>query len=784
MKNRADLPFEYRSYNGKIIISTISLSSKEVGLKENDVLLKINEFPVKKIPHIEFALNYKKPGDLISLKILRNQQEKEFYVESSRYYSNLSILVFFSVGIVLWIFGIFIFLMKPEEKPAEIIFFNLLCFSSTIMISATNLGTIPFPWVDLILRVIFLITYSLTPAIFLHFSFIFPKEKAFKNKLLLYIPGILFVLNFQLFFLHAFFKKSIFYFYNFHYPFPYFRFYVVLFTMIGIFNFIRTFIKSTSGEEKDKIRWILWGIVFSVAPFILLWMIPKAILDSPIIKEEVAEFFFILIPVSFLISIVKYKLFDIELIIKKSLIYSSLTFSVIILYFTLIEIIQYLFNLEALKKINLIRIMVILIIAALFNPIREKIQNLIDRMFYRIPFDYRKIVREFTAEMHKSLSMQDLVSVLLMKINRALFIEGASVYIYDSNSKKYRKVRSIGTHKSFEDNFHFEFSGSRILAIKGRAEEIEELDFSKEKEIEKAGFEILAQFPFTHKELRGVIGLGRKKSEKLYSKKDLEFILTISEEASIGIERLKLQEEVILERLEKEKLEEINRLKSEFVSTVSHELRSPMTSIRGFAEMLQIGKKIDKEKRDEYLDIIIEESERLSRLIENILDISKIEEGVKKYYFDKLNLKDLIERTLSSMEFQFKKSGFKINKNISEKIPLINGDCDALTQVLINLLNNSIKYSSDRKEITVNLKENKDYLIVEIEDKGIGIPEDKLDKIFDKYYRIEDEEFKKVKGLGLGLSVVRHIIEAHNGDIKVESKVGIGTKFSVYLPKQ
>jgi len=229
---------------------------------------------------------------------------------------------------------------------------------------------------------------------------------------------------------------------------------------------------------------------------------------------------------------------------------------------------------------------------------------------------------------------------------------------------------------------------------------------------------------------------------------------------------------------------ELDQIKSEFISTVSHELRTPLSSIRSFSELLldDIGM-VDIETQKRFLSIITEESERLTRLISDLLDLQKMH--IEKMIFDmeRIQISQIIEKCTQSFSGLAKKKDINVCYEYSGKLPLVHGDKDKLYQVLSNLLSNAIKFSEEKGQIKVEAEEVPDGVLVSVSDKGIGIPEDKREKVFEKFYQILDSPVKTRMGTGLGLAIARQIVEHHGGRIWVESKVREGSKFSFIIPK-
>jgi signal transduction histidine kinase len=226
----------------------------------------------------------------------------------------------------------------------------------------------------------------------------------------------------------------------------------------------------------------------------------------------------------------------------------------------------------------------------------------------------------------------------------------------------------------------------------------------------------------------------------------------------------------------------IAEMRSHFAASVSHELKTPLTSIRMFAEALTMGVKKQPEAQKEYLQTIISESERLSRLLNNVLDFSKIEQGTRTYRFETTSLEEVIQAAEKAMAFPLDQKGFDLKVDIEKGIPQILADRDALEQAVLNLLHNAMKYSGESREIQLKLRKNDDMAQIDVIDHGIGILEENRHQIFGKYFRVPGIENKKIPGTGLGLTIVSHIAKSHGGRIEVESQPGDGSTFSLILP--
>jgi len=222
--------------------------------------------------------------------------------------------------------------------------------------------------------------------------------------------------------------------------------------------------------------------------------------------------------------------------------------------------------------------------------------------------------------------------------------------------------------------------------------------------------------------------------------------------------------------------------KSDFVSNVSHELKTPLSTISLFSEILELGRAKNEEKKAEYYRIIRHESRRLNKTIDNILDFSRIEAGRKKYDLVEGDMAEVIEGVLSTHRYQIMNSGFDVQTNIESDLPPVLIDREAMAQAISNLIDNAIKYSGKVKQLSIAARTVRSQLSIEIADHGVGIPRAEQARVFEKFYRVGDGLVHDVKGSGLGLSLVKHIVEAHKGTISVESDDDKGTRFTILLP--
>ena len=226
----------------------------------------------------------------------------------------------------------------------------------------------------------------------------------------------------------------------------------------------------------------------------------------------------------------------------------------------------------------------------------------------------------------------------------------------------------------------------------------------------------------------------------------------------------------------------LSRLKTDFVSLVSHELRTPLTSIRMFIETLSLGRTQDKEQTAEVLRLLAKETERLSAMIERVLDWSRIEGGHKRYQREPQTVRQLVDASVEAFKAQRADVQAEVLVDIPEGLPVVSVDRDAVSGALLNLLHNAFKYGGEEKFISLRARPYKKGVRIEVEDHGLGIPAREQRRIFDRFYRVDNLLTRRSEGSGLGLSIARRIVEAHGGKLTVKSEVGKGSCFQLRLP--
>jgi two-component system phosphate regulon sensor histidine kinase PhoR len=258
------------------------------------------------------------------------------------------------------------------------------------------------------------------------------------------------------------------------------------------------------------------------------------------------------------------------------------------------------------------------------------------------------------------------------------------------------------------------------------------------------------------------------------SKKDLLLIIIVDLILLLGIG-------VIYFNMKKQM--ELSQLKTDFISNVSHEIRTPLALISMYIETLEMGRVPSKEKIQEYYQIILQETQRLSGIVNKILSFSQIENKKRTYTFSQSDINEIVCRVAETYKFSLEKKGFKYTVECTSELPKVKIDGEAVADAVVNLIDNATKYSNQKKEIRIKTGSNKEWIYIEVSDKGLGISENEQKHIFEKFYRVTEKNLAlKAKGSGLGLAIVKHIMDSHNGRIDVKSQKGKGSTFSLMFP--
>ena len=694
-------------------------------------------------------------------------------------------LIYLLIGLFCFAIGTATFVLKPADTRARLFYILMLAFGAGLMISGEYYGLHPDRWTTFVPSLLFILTYPFVPAVLLDLALSFAPEPVRVRRALLYLPALLFAAIQTATFLTAILKPSaaaIHFYVRFYAA---FRVYVLVFILGAVIALGRALGKCRTEERRSQIQWIFYGLAVGVSPFLFLYQVPILLNVKPMLTEELSVVFFAAGPIAFAIAIVRHRLMDISLVINRSLVYSFLTVFTIGIYLLVVQVAERGFARLAPSGSGVFTAAGVFLAAAAFRPAQRKIQDLVDRMFFRQRYDYRRVVLNFNECLRHFAGREELVTCFLGELRDAIPVEFLSLQLALSGPAVAERKGVMILGDPWPEGFPALPEGLGEWSIWGRSAGVmiaPEVDFGAGDALEALRIDLVFGLPFSPAAGSGLLALGRRKSGARFLREDIELIRTMAGELVGSLERVSLQEDLIYERASKEKSDELNRLKTEFISTVSHELRTPMSSIQGLAEVLQGERVADPEQRERYLRLLAGETARLSRFLHNVLDFGRIERQVMTFRFAAQDLRTIVREAVEVFRPAVEAEGFELAVRLPDAPVDRRVDADAVKQALINLIDNAIKYSGESRMVEVGLLDGRDAAII-VRDRGVGVaPEDRA-RIFEKFYRGENVRGLRPQGAGMGLKVVRHIMEAHGGEVRIESEPGQGSEFRLVFPK-
>ena len=587
------------------------------------------------------------------------------------------------------------------------------------------------------------------------------------------------------------------------YPFLLFFSAIVLFTLVELYNVYRT---SPLAQK---------SAVFYVA---LSWVIGYAGGSTsflPTFGLAVYPYGVFVAPIYFLITgyaIVKYRFMDISTVVHKTVMWIA-TLIIVLLPISI------LFNyfkdwITSLGGVNFS--ILVLVSFSVMIPYLRFVQPRIDHFFQRRQYNMQRIIQSLIRELATLSDLDVLVGKLIETIKDALYISNVSAVLWNDKINSYEIFKEAKLRKKFDvDSYATFFSW---MKQQDKAIEFEELNFSSQSEslrsLAREYFsEVEAQIclPLVHnKEMIGVINLGKKDNLKAFSKMDLDFLSNLRAEACIALSNSLLYDDVqkmseelrrwareleqkVEERtselseskaeLERsyQKLQELDNLKSQFFANISHELRTPLTLILAPLESY-LHEKNTTGRQSKDFEIMYHNGLRLLKQINNLLDLAKIDAGKMQLSYAKTDLVGFVKGIVASVGPLAEKKGISLSSLSDSNTIEFNFDRDKVERVLLNLIFNALKFTDSGGTVKVSCYQEREQVLVKIEDSGIGITKENIPKLFNRFSQIDSSASRRYEGTGVGLALVKELVELHKGKIWAESEAGRGTVMTFSLP--
>jgi signal transduction histidine kinase len=779
---RAQVPFQTVDEGGAVRVTGLLDSAACSGLVPGDQLLSFDGRPLPTADVLEFLANAHSIGDVVAITYQRaDGSPVSGVVRLIQFYHVSYRIVVMLIALFTWGLGIFVLLARPRDLAAVFLHASMASLA-VIMITAFE-GVTPGSLTGFVSSMLFFLSYISVATTFYFFTTLFPKRlpgSLLVRALVLYIPASVLAVGLGVTYWRALAGGSVERFLTYNGWYDVLHLSVLLLVAGGIVNIIRSYARATTHEERRKLQWVLWGLCIGPTPFLILNIIPELFRPTGLVPEEYTLVFMVFIPASFAISVARHHLFDIEQVIQRTTAYVVILVVLLSLYVVIVSLVASFVGQMVAGAGGAI------LVGLLFEPVRRRVQQAVDKRFFRIRYSFREAQARFMDEVKLCMDERSLAVLTVGQIEAFIPVERVGFCLYLPSESRLRLLAQSGF--SLPEGATVPLAPASPLAsqhctiaLDGSVEPGVTHEAADREAFARWGISLLVPLLSSASEVQGLLVLGRKKSGARFTSDDMDLLLVFAGEAGDALNRIRLQKELFEKQAESQRLEELSKLKSDFVSYVSHELRTPLTSIKMFTQLLRKREQKRNRKVGEYLQIVEGETDRLGRMVTTILDAARIDEGRKEYHFAPVDLGEVGQKVMDLMRYQLDMERFATRFHRPARPVVIYADADAVADAMINLIGNSIKYSAEKKWITVNVSKHNGFALCSVEDHGVGISAEAIPHLFEKFYR-EPGMTGRVQGVGLGLSVVKHAMDAHGGTIAVSSIPGRGSKFVLSFP--
>jgi len=791
ISRKAGLGIELEAANERVYCTGVKVPAAISGVQPGDCIAALAGQELHHVDDVEFVLDSRSVGDSVACAIERTGVPLAATAVLVHYYGPGYLISVILVAGLFFFVGVFVILRRPEYPAARI--YHLGSIGTALMLSTTwgQYATTP-AFIGISLRVVFSAMYAFVPVFFLHFTEVFPRQHApggrhLHRPALYALAAVLAIANGATF-VNAVATGRV---ADFHLCLEVFsvtRWFMVVLVIAGLLMIRRSFLAAGEEAERRRLRWIVWGLFVGFFPFVALWVVPSLILSYGLVPEGVMLLASGAIPVAVGISIVKYHIMDIDLLLNRSVVYTVVMTVLVAIYAAVVAVAAAVVTSLTVELSVIVSAVAAILMALAFEPLRRVVQHWVDRRYFRVRYDYRRVGRELLEQIKQAPSETMLARHCVDRLGAVIPAEKIGLLAARNDTLAFEVLAQIVPSDAIPPHFPAAagalWSGERVpLALEDSIE-----PGVVHRNADEAVFRqwrLALAIPLLAKDARlmGMILLGPKKAGTRFSSEDVDLLMTVCSSAGMEIERLRLVHQLLLKEEEADRLKMLSTLKSDFVSYVSHDLRTPLTSIKMYAELLQPRVTRGDRKARDFLTVIGGEADRLNRMVTTILDSARIEEGAIRYVMQDADLATIIRSVLRLMRYQLRKEGFTVDLRLpGDRAKLrLRADPDAVSEAVINLLTNAMKYSGESRTIVVSAGRHPGAVFCSVRDHGTGIREEALSHLFEKFYR-DPMLPRKFQGVGIGLSVVKHIMDAHQGTIEIKSALGKGSEFILLFP--
>jgi len=775
---RPTLPLPLKSTDNGIVFEPGQISQLPE-IAADTLIITLNNKPVKSINEVDEIADRSKIGDkilvgfsngqILSIKLIARNSWVSLFL------NGLLALSFFIISGIVWRYA-----SRASEK-----FFALTALLFGYILAMGWPGMILPPWISSLLVILYFISYPQAFLSFLYFSYQFPAS-TLSPKNLKTRQFILFSLGLGLsfFLVTLFFEKYL----NpsaenidrYHGFYRIFRAFILVSLVYSLSLFIHNFKKEPTPVNRQKVQWVLWGIIWGSFPFIFLWNLPQIFGLQPFIPEWIYMIFLLLTPASVTIAILRYRLFDIEIVLSRSLVYSLMLGSLIGIYLIFIGSLSLLLQQQfSFYRYPVISIVSAAVLALVFNPLRLKAQTVIDKKFFRIRYDRFQMLHEFMDQLDNFSLKYDILAYLSKTFSGFNPVQEELMLV-----KKGEKWEPRGdppqTFKSVIEwmRENIDHLSDNIILNQEQSQKIEEgLNFPR----------ISLPLPVVVLIPIGKLawwGLGEKKAGNRFWKEDIDLIQEMVRAAKLQLEKIEYIELSLSEALQKEQAQEQSEWRKLLISEIAHDLRSPLNTIqwrlKNVLTDFEDGHDLPKDAIENLKNQIL----FIQKSIESLLLYAELEYGKQEIKLYPVPIQSEIKKCLIHLEELISQKELKIDIQCNSNLR-IRSEPNLFQIIIMNISQNAIKYSPAGGQITIRAStvqsgENSPVLI-SIQDEAGGISKEILDNIF---IPLGDKKVTKSfqKGFHLGLYIANAFMKILRGEIKIDSVEGKGTTVILTFP--
>ncbi len=741
-------------------------------------LISVDSVAVKHVYQVEDLVEKRKIGEPVNLVFSDSLSRQVVLVHRAGF---RKIILDAILGISFLIIALLVWRgsREAEEKYFAI---SALCLG---LILPTDWQGLQLPLLfSLPLMVAYFLCYPQAFLTFLQFSYSFPSAShqpgiLVKRKKIFGVTGSLLSFLLLAFFLQKSFSPSLKTFDLFHYLYRVFRIFLLFVFFLAMSNFVRNYFRSPDPVSRRKIEWVLWGTFIGSFPFIFLWNLPQVFDLNPLIPQWLAYLFLLVTPASLTIAILKYRLFDIEIVVSRSLVYSTVLLILTAVYFLATGALSFLITRHFALETRLFSIFSALIVALVFNPVKSRVQRFVDRKFFRIRYDRFQSLQALMRALEDCPNKMAALTSLTSHLQK--FIPVTKQVIAREKDGKWKiHSGSFRPDNEFKRWLNDETAGT-LSALSINALFHDKVEAQLNVQLLPVPRPWIVLLPIDRETLWL---LGEKEAGTRFWKEDLDTISQMATATRLHLEKLGFIELSIRESLEKEQARKLSQWKSLLVAEVAHDLRAPLSTILWKLRNLQGRIRENSDADDRPVREIQNQIQRLQGFISSLLQLSQTESGTPDIRTTSIDLRPHVEEVLGFFEEAVHLKKMSVKLEIPGGLRVV-ADPFLLQEILSNLIHNAIKFSPQGETVTISAKaarqRGREFISVNVIDRAGGISEEQRKQLFEPF-SLSKIRKNGDKGFHLGLYIAREFTRLLQGDLQIVSQEGQGTTVRLLIP--